>query len=99
MKRFLILLLIIVVSIFLFIRVIRNQVRHDLSQPVAQPALTPSPTVVIDRLKSTNTSVFVPSWTVDSINNASFDQYIYFGITPTKEGIDETAAGKAIDSF
>jgi spore germination protein len=74
-------------------------VRHDLLQPVIQPALTPSPTVVIDRLHSTNTSVFVPSWTVDSIANTSFDQYIYFGITPTKDGIDEEVAGKNIDAF
>jgi spore germination protein YaaH len=99
MKRFLIVLLIIVVSVFLFIRVIRNQVRHDLSQPVIQPALTPSPTVVIDQLHQTNTSLFVPSWTVDTISNDSFDHYIYFGIIPTKNGIDIDAASKAIDVF
>lgn len=99
MKRFLIIFLIIAVSAFLFFRVIRNQVRNDLTQPVEQPALAPSPTVVIDKLQSTNTSLFVPSWTVDSINNTSFNQYIYFGITPTKEGIDETAATQKIAAF
>lgn len=99
MKRFLIVLLILVVSIFIFVRVIRNQVRNDLSQPVAQPALTPSPTVVIDQLHSTNTSVFVPSWTTDSISDTSFNQYIYFGLTPTTQGIDETQASKDIAAF
>jgi len=99
MKRFLIFLLILFVSVFLFVRVIRNQVRQDLSQPVVQPALTPSPTVVIDKLNSTNTSVFVPSWTTDAITNTTFDQYIYFGISPTKDGIDETEAGKNIEDF
>jgi spore germination protein YaaH len=99
MKRFLVVFLIVVVSIFLFVRLIRNQVRSDLTQPVTPPVLTPSPTVVIDRLHSTNTSVFVPSWTVDSITNTSFNQYIYFGITPTKDGIDETAGSEKIAAF
>ncbi len=99
MKRFLIFLLILFVSVFIFVRVIRNQVRHDLLQPVIQPALTPSPTVVIDKLNSTNTSVFVPSWTTDAITNTTYDQYIYFGITPTKDGIDEDAADKNIADF
>src|SRR5258708_26297337 len=99
MKRFIIILLIIIVSVFLLLKIVRNQVRSDLSQPVVQPALTPSPTVVIDKLKQTNTSMFVPSWTVASITNASFDRYIYFGITPTRSGIDTTAAGEALDAF
>jgi spore germination protein YaaH len=99
MKRFLIFLLILVVSVFLLVRVIKNQVRHDLLQPVYQPALTPSPTVVIDRLAQTNTSLFVPEWTVDSISNTSFDRYIYFGITSSKNGIDTAAAQKNIDTF
>jgi len=99
MKRFLIVILIVAVSAFLFVRVIRNQVRNDLTQPVAQPAVAPSPTVVIDKLHSTNMSLFVPSWTVDEITNTSFNQYIYFGITPTIDGIDETAATQKIAAF
>jgi spore germination protein YaaH len=98
-KRFLVVLLIIIVSVFLFVRVIREQVRHDLLQPVVQPALIPSPTVVIDRLQKTNTSLFVPSWTVDTISDTSFDHYIYFGINPTKNGIDEESANKNIQAF
>ncbi len=99
MKRFIIVLLIVVVSIFLLVRIVREQVKHDLLQPIVQPALTPSPTVVIDRLAQTNTSLFVPSWTVDTISSTSYDRYIYFGITPTKNGIDILASGKDIAAF
>lgn len=83
MKRVFIIFLIIVVSAFILLRVIRNQVRHDLAQPVNEPAVPPTPTVVIDRVGSTNTSLFVPSWTLDSMSDTPFDQYIYFGISPT----------------
>src|SRR5579862_9604668 len=99
MKRLIAIVLIILVTVFILFRVLRTQVRNDLTQPVAQPALTPSPTVVIDKLHSTNTSLFVPSWTIDTISNTSFDQYIYFGITPTKDGIDETASAEKIAAF
>ena len=99
MKRFLIILLLLAVSAFIALRVIRDQVRHDLLQPVAQPALTPSPTVVIDQLKQTNTALFVPSWTVDSISDTSYDHFIYFGIVPTKNGIDTSASEKPLAEF
>lgn len=99
MKRVFVIVLIFFVGVFILLRVARSIVGHDLSQPVYEPALTPSPTVVIDRLNQTNTSEFVPSWTVDSISNNSFDQYIYFGISPTRDGIDTDAAGKALNAF
>jgi spore germination protein YaaH len=92
MKRFFILALIILIGAFIILHVVRAKVRQDIDQPVYQPALTPAPTVTIDRLQNTNTSLFVPNWTLDSITD-SFDQYIYFGITPTKEGINATASG------
>lgn len=99
MKRFLIIVLLIVVSAFLFLRVLKSIVGRDLAQPVYEPAAKPSPTIVIDQLKQIHTSVFVPSWTVDTIDDASFDQYIYFGISPTKEGIDTTASEKELATF
>src|SRR5215469_6008763 len=99
MKRFLIILLILAVSAFIALRVIRNQVRHDLLQPVAQPALAPSPTIVIDQLKKTNTALFVPSWTAETIIDTSYDHFIYFGISPTREGIDTSTTGKTLSDF
>ncbi|HSX09237.1 MAG TPA: glycosyl hydrolase family 18 protein [Candidatus Saccharimonadales bacterium] len=99
MKRFLIIVLILLVTGFILLRVVRAKVGHDLSAPVYQPALTPTPTVVIDRTHSTHTSLFVPTWALDSISDG-FDQYIYFGISPTSHGIssDDTDV-KEIDSF
>jgi len=94
MKRFLIVLLIIAVSVFILVRVIRNQVRHDLAQPVNAPAMPPTPTVVIDKLSNTNTSLFVPSWTLDSMADTPYDQYIYFGISPTANGYIATGSGE-----
>jgi hypothetical protein len=99
MKRVVVVVLIILVTVFLLFRVVREQVRKDLLQPVQQPVLSPSPTIVIDQLKQIDTSLFVPSWTVSSISNDSFDQYIYFGIIPTKNGIDTVSAGKDIAAF
>ncbi len=67
MKRFLVVGLIFLVSGFILLRVIREKVGHDLSQPIAQPALSPTPTVTIDRLHNTTTSLFVPDWALDTI--------------------------------
>jgi len=88
MKRFVAILLIILVTAFILLRVIRAKVGHDLSQPIAQPPLSPSPTLVIGPLTQTQTSLFVPSWALDSVSG-NYDQYIYFGVSPTQDGINE----------
>ena len=99
MKRFIVILLIIVVSLFLLLRVVRAKVGHDFSQPVYQPAMTPTPTVTIDKLQNTQTSLFVPNWTLSSITD-NYDQYIYFGVTPSAHGINSEDAGvQDIDTF
>jgi hypothetical protein len=99
MKRFLIVILIIFVTGFILLRVIREKVGQDLSQPVYQPAMAPTPTVTIDRLQKTNTSLFVPNWAMDPISG-NYDQYIYFGISPTTNGIDQDDLGvKGIATF
>lgn len=99
MKRVIVVSLIILVTVFLLFRVVKEQVRKDLLQPVLQPIQAPTPTIVIDPLKQTDTSLFVPSWTVGTISSEPFDQYIYFGIIPTKSGIDKVNAGKDIAAF
>lgn len=86
-------------TVFILFRVIREKVGHDLSEPVYQPAATPVPTVTLNRLQKTTTSLFVPDWALDSIAG-NFDQYIYFGITPTSDGIDQDDTGaKSIPTF
>lgn len=92
MKRFLVMLLIIFVTGFILLRVVREKVGHDLSQPVYQPAMTPTPTVTINKLQKTTTSLFVPNWALSSISG-NYDQYIYFGISPTTSGIDQNDSG------
>ena len=87
MRRLGVIVLIILVSAFILLRVVRAKVGHDLAQPVPQPSLAASPTVVIDPLKQTSTSLFVPTWTLDTISG-NYDKYIYFGVAPTEDGID-----------
>ena len=99
MKRFLVVVLIILVTAFILLRVVRAKVGHDLAAPVYQPALTPTPTITLDRSQKTNTSLFVPNWALDSISDG-YDQYIYFGISPTVDGISSDDADvKDIDTF
>jgi spore germination protein YaaH len=92
MKRVIVVILIILVTVFILFRVLRAKVGHDLSEPVYQPAQPPSPTVVINRLQNTDTSLFVPSWTLSSIPD-NYNQYIYFGIEPSKNGINNADPG------
>lgn len=99
MKRVIVVILIILVTIFILFRVVRQHVRNDLLQPVQQPAQAPSPTIVIDPLRKTDTSLFVPSWTVQTTPDSSFNQYIFFGVIPTKNGIDTTGTQKDIAAF
>lgn len=87
------------VTVFILFRVVRDKVGHDLSQPVYQPAMTPTPTVTIDKLQNTQTSLFVPNWTLNSITG-NYDRYIYFGVTPTTSGINSDDSGvQDIDTF
>ncbi len=99
MKRLFVIILIIFVSVFLLFRVVREKVGHDLAQPVYQPTMPPSPTIVIDQLHTTRNSLFVPDWTLNSIKG-NYDQYIYFSLTPSSAGITLTSLeNKNIDAF
>jgi spore germination protein YaaH len=98
MKRLLVLVLIVMVTAFILFRVLRAKVSHDLAQPVYQAVLTPTPTIAIDPLQSTSTSLFVPSWTMDTITG-NYNEYIYFGISPTKSGISTSDTVKDINIF
>ncbi len=99
MKRFLVVVLILLVTVFILLRVVRAKVGHDLAAPVYQPALTPTPTVIIDRSQKTNTALFVPNWAMNSISDG-YDQYIYFGVSPTTSGIgSDDQDVKDIDTF
>ncbi|HYK08585.1 MAG TPA: glycosyl hydrolase family 18 protein [Candidatus Eisenbacteria bacterium] len=50
-------------------------------------------------VKISQSTLFVPYWTLDSLAR-NYDEYIYFGISPTEKGIDTTDEGyKGIPSF
>jgi spore germination protein YaaH len=99
MKRFIVVVLIILVTVFILLRVVRTKIGHDLAAPVYQPASTPTPTITIDKLARTSTYLFVPDWALSDIPD-NYDTYIYFGISPTTNGIDEHDSGvKDISTF
>ncbi|MGI8419683.1 MAG: glycosyl hydrolase family 18 protein [Candidatus Levyibacteriota bacterium] len=100
MKRFLFVCLILVLGGFELVQVAKNKIRHDIAQPINEPALTPTPTLTIDRDGKTNTSLFVPYWTVKDLSDGTFDSYIYFGLKPSSHGIDTSEAGaQQVDDF
>lgn len=99
MKRVILGIVLILLCAFLAFRLIRAKVGHDISQPVYQPALPPTPTVAIDPLYHTDTALFVPDWTLDSVTG-NYDQFIYFGVSPTKEGLATSdSVNKGITTF
>lgn len=93
MKRFLLVLLVLLAIGFVVLQFVRGKVREDLAQPVRDLVIPPSPTVMIDRIGKTKTSLFVPYWTVDEIETGNYETYVYFGLTPSKKGIDATETG------
>lgn len=100
MKRFIAFILIVLVCAFLFLRVIKAKVGHDIAQPIVEPVLTPTPTIVIDHSQRASTALFVPYWAVKYLSSKEYDNYIYFGITATKNGIDATESGtKNVKTF
>lgn len=93
MRRFLFVCLFLLIAVFFALQFVRDKVRHDLAQPVHDLIIPPSPTIVIDRTEKTKTSLFVPYWTVEGMSDNNYDTYVYFGLTPTKNGIDTEESG------
>lgn len=84
------------VAIFLF-TLAKAKVERDLARPIPYPTITPKPPtptkVVAKNVKETK-SIFVPYWSLSNqlIEN-EYDQVIYFGLTPGKEGLDMQEQG------
>lgn len=83
--------------VFFGLNLAKDKVRDDLARPIPYPTITPkppSPTKVMAKNVKETTSMFVPYWTISnqSIEN-EYDQLIYFGITPGKEGIEISEPG------
>ncbi|HEX8931689.1 MAG TPA: glycosyl hydrolase family 18 protein [Patescibacteria group bacterium] len=87
----LIIIALIAYSGFFFFKSLKDKVRQDFSRPVPYPTITKTEAPThLSTLKTAETqSLFVPYWTLKEQASAPvYDQYIYFGIVPTKSGID-----------
>jgi spore germination protein YaaH len=73
-----------------FTQKVTNKPFSQSSPPTPQA----SPTDSTARTTTTHTSLFVPYWGLqDTTDLPVYDTYIYFGITPTQEGINTKDAG------
>lgn len=98
MFRVFLLILLIVGAGVLALNGIKAKVKQDLAQPFASSAVSPSTlqqTKYIPATGSDTTSLFVPYWTLKDVDftGDDYDQYLYFGIAPTKTGINTNESG------
>ena len=100
-KRLLFSLIIVLLLGFVGFNYLKDKVRHDLSQPVKDVVLTPTPTTFVNQNQPVKTSVFVPYWALgdQGTNSQVYDQYIYFGVTPTTNGIAQDIGEDRVDDF
>lgn len=100
-KRFIIFVLLLLVAIFGASQVLRHKIGQDLSQPVGEAILSPSPTLVIDKNQVGKSTLFVPYWTVEKGDSfdSQYDQYIYFGVSPDESGIKNDTGEAHIKDF
>ncbi len=100
MKRFILVVLLLFLLVFVILQAAKAKVGRDLAQPVQERILTPTPFVPIDKNQQVTNSVFVPYWAVtEQESGMEYDQYIYFGITPTTKGIQNEAGLQRVESF
>ncbi len=105
-KYFLLILLLVVAGVFLF-NFVRGKVRRDLAQPVTIPIISSEPTpkeknVQGIRDEAIKRVLFVPYWSLgkDKISDADYDSYLYFGVLPGVDGINQDESGaKHLDDF
>lgn len=89
-----ILVLLFVISfttVFLFIR---NHTLRVLSEDVAIPVATVTPTPSLQAATKESRSLFVPYWTLEpQLDTTGYDTLLYFGITPDRGGINRKEPG------
>ena len=70
------------------------------SEPVKTQVVTPTPTLRVSKRTPLKTSLFVPYWSLGQVLPTEYDRLIYFGITPTTDGIDTNEVGyQGLSSF
>lgn len=103
MRKLLFLLILIgLAGVFTF-NFAKQKVKNDLASPVPYPTTTVTPSVNPEKAATgpEKQSLFVPYWTLKAKDgDTDYDSYIYFGVTPTKEGIDMKEQGAmSLNSF
>jgi len=99
MRKFLLVIILLLGLGFFAFKTIREGVRKDLAQPIPLPSTTSIPTSPLKQVKGVSNvqvskSLFVPYWTINSGKiDGSFDKFLYFGITPGSDGIDKKESG------
>jgi spore germination protein YaaH len=93
MKKFLVIMTLLLVLGVIGFMLAKEKVKNDLARPIPYPTNTPKPPTPTPAQVSANISetksLFVPYWTLsDQLIENNYDQVIYFGLTPGKEGID-----------
>lgn len=103
MWKFLLLLLLVILGLFSF-GIVKDKVKRDFTRPIPYPSITIAPKVS-EQNKSEHPetqSVFVPYWSLKqpTKDERIYDAYLYFGVAPTKSGINFKEAGAlGVDSF
>lgn len=100
MKRFILVVVLLFLLVTVIVQAAKEKVGRDLRQPIAETELSPTPTIAVDPNQKITTSVYVPYWALDDTENTTlYDQYIYFGITPNRQGIAQEEGFSRVNKF
>ena len=100
MKKFFFLLFCLIIIIFFLLTFVKKKVKDDLAKPIAYPSVTSSPSLSFNPESKEQLSLFVPYWTLQHENFATYDSFLYFGVAPTIKGLNTKETGFVqIDTF
>jgi spore germination protein len=100
MKRFILVVGLLFLLTFVILQAAKEKIGRDLRQPIAETQLSPTPTIIVDPNQKVSTSVYVPYWALEDTENTTvYDEYIYFGIAPNRQGIANDDGYKRAEDF
>ncbi len=101
MKRFTLILLVLILLLVGGLQIAKKKIGNDLRQPVGESVVSPSPTLIIQKNQDKEKLLFVPYWTLthDDPIDTAYDTYLYFGITPDANGISTEEGMEKLEQF
>lgn len=97
MRKVLPLLVLVILAGFFTFHFAKQKVKNDLALPIPYPTttITPSPDPADWAKGPEKQSLFIPYWTLKDAGSGdrTYDSYIYFGVAPTKDGINTKEQG------